>query len=65
MYVAYLRGLVVIVVGFVSAGVIVMSMIVMRHRQSCSRVMITLGVAAVVPIAGGVPMRRFPNPRLV
>jgi hypothetical protein len=60
MYVAYLGGFVVIIVGFVGAGVIVM-----WRGRSCSRVMITLGAVAVVPIAGGVPMRRPPNPRLV
>jgi hypothetical protein len=68
VYVAYLGGFVVIVVGLVGAGVIVMWMVVMRHGRSCLQVMITLGAleaAAVVPIAGGVPMRRLPSLRLV
>jgi hypothetical protein len=65
VYVAYLGGLIVIVVSFVGVGVIVMRMVVMRRGRSCSRVMITLGAAAVVPIAGGVPMRRLPSLRLV
>jgi hypothetical protein len=56
MYVAYLGGFVVIVVSLVGAGVVVMWMVVMRCGRSCSRVMITLEAAAVVPIAGGVPM---------
>jgi hypothetical protein len=68
VYVAYLGGFVVIVVGLVGAGVIVMRVVVMRCRRSCLRVMITLGAleaAVVVPIAGGVPMRRLPSLRLV
>jgi hypothetical protein len=66
--VAYLGGFVVIVVGLVGAGVIVMQVVVMRRRRSCLRVMITLEVvmaALGLPIAGGVPMRRFPSLRLV
>jgi hypothetical protein len=68
VYVAYLGGFVVIVVGLVGAGVVVMRVVVMRRGRSCLRVMITLGAleaAAVVPIAGGVPMRRLPSLRLV
>jgi hypothetical protein len=68
VYVAYLGGFVIIVVGLVGAGVIVMRVVVMRRGRSCLRVMITLGaleVAAVVPIAGGVPMRRLPSLHLV
>jgi hypothetical protein len=65
VYVAYLGGFVVIVVSLVGAGVVVMRVIVMQRGRSCSRVMITLEAAAVVPIAGGVPMRRLPNPCLV
>jgi hypothetical protein len=65
VYVAYLGGFVVIVVSLVGAGVVVMRVVVMRRGQSCSRVMITLEAAAVVPIAGGVPMRRLPSLRLV
>jgi hypothetical protein len=65
MDVAYLGGFIVIVVSFVGAGVVVMRMVVMRRGRSCSRVMITLGAVAVVPIAGGVPMRRLPSLRLV
>jgi hypothetical protein len=65
VYVAYLRGFVVIVVGLVGAGVIVMQVVVMRRGRSCLRVTITLEAAAVVPIVGGVPMRRFPSLRLV
>jgi hypothetical protein len=65
MYVAYLRGFIVIVVGLVGAGVVVMRVVVMWLGRSCSRVMITLEAAAVLPIAGGVPMRRLPSLRLV
>jgi uncharacterized membrane protein len=68
VYVAYLGGFVVIIVSLVGAGVVVMRMVVMRRGQSWSRVMITLVavVAAVVlPIVGGVPMRRLPSLRLV
>jgi hypothetical protein len=68
VYVAYLGGFVVIVVGFVGAGVIVMWMVVMWRGRSWFRVMITLEavVAAVVlPIVGGVPMRRLPSLRLM
>jgi hypothetical protein len=65
MYVTYLGGFVVIVVSLVGAGVVVMWVVVMRHGRSCLRVMITLEAAAVVPIAGGVPMRRFPSLHLV
>jgi hypothetical protein len=69
VYVAYLGGFVVIVVGLVGAGVIVMRVVVMRRGRSCLRVMITLGaleaVAVVLPIVGGVPMRRLPSLRLV
>jgi hypothetical protein len=65
MYVTYLGGFVVIVVSLVGAGVVVMRMVVMRRGRSWSRVMITLGAAAVLPIAGGVPMRRLPSLRLV
>jgi hypothetical protein len=68
MDVAYLGGFVVIVVGLVGAGIIVMRVVVMRRGQSFLRVMITLGAleaAAVVPIAGEVPMRRLPSLRLV
>jgi hypothetical protein len=66
--VAYLRGFVVIVVGLVGVGIIVMRVVVMRRGRSFLRVMITLGAleaAAVVPIAGEVPMRRLPSLRLV
>jgi hypothetical protein len=57
VYVAYLGGFVVIVVGLVGAGVVVMRVVVVRRGRSCLRVMITLlAVAAVgLPIAGGVP----------
>jgi hypothetical protein len=68
VYVAYLGGFVIIVVGLVGVRVVVMWVIVMRRGRSCLRVMITLGAleaAAVVPIAGGVPMRRLPSLRLV
>jgi hypothetical protein len=67
MYVAYLRGFVVIIVSLVGAGIVVMRVVVMRRGRSWSRVMITLVavVAAVLPIAGGVPMRRLPSLRLV
>jgi Flp pilus assembly protein TadB len=68
VYVAYLGGFVVIVVGLIGAGVVVMWVVVMRHGRSCFQVMITLeAVVAVVvlPIAGGVPMRRLPSLRLV
>jgi hypothetical protein len=65
MYVTYLGGFVVIVVSLVGAGVVVMRVVVMRRGRSCSRVMITLEAAAVVPIAGGVPMRRLPSLRLM
>jgi hypothetical protein len=65
VYVAYLGGFVVIVVSLVGVGVVVMQMVVMQCGQSWSRVMITLGAAAVLPIAGGVPMRRLPSLRLV
>jgi hypothetical protein len=65
MYVTYLGGFVVIVVSFVGVGVVVMRMVVMRCGRSCSRVMITLGAAVVVPIVGEVPMRRLPSLRLV
>jgi hypothetical protein len=65
MYVAYLGGFVVIIVGLVGAGVVVMRVVVMRCGRSRLRVMITLEAAAVVPIAGGVPMRRLPSLRLV
>jgi hypothetical protein len=68
VYVAYLGGFVVIVVGLVGAGVVVMRVVVMRRGRSCLRVMITLEavVAAVgLPIVGGVPMRRLPSLRLV
>jgi hypothetical protein len=56
MYVAYLGGFVVIVVGLVGTGVVVMRVVVMWCGRSCLRVMITLEAVAVVPIAGGVPM---------
>jgi hypothetical protein len=65
VYVAYLGGFVIIVVGLIGAGVVVMQVVVMRRGRSCLRVMITLEAAAVVPIAGGVPMRRLPSLRLV
>jgi hypothetical protein len=68
VYVAYLGGFVVIVVGLVGAGVVVMWVVVMWRGRSCLRVMITLEavVAAVgLPIVGGVPMRRLPSLRLV
>jgi hypothetical protein len=68
VYVTYLGGFVVIVVGLVGAGVVVMWVVVMRRGRSCLRVMITLGAleaAAVVPIVGGVPMRRLPSLCLV
>jgi hypothetical protein len=68
VYVAYLGGFVVIVVGLVGAGVVVMRVVVMQCGRSCLRVMITLEVvvAAVgLPIVGGVPMRRLPSLRLV
>jgi hypothetical protein len=66
MYITYLGGVVVIVASFVSMRVIVMGVVVMRPgRRTCSRVMITLGAVVVVPIAGGVPMQRFPSPRLM
>jgi hypothetical protein len=68
VYVAYLGGFVVIVVSLVGAGVVVMRMVVMGRGRSWSRVMITLGAleaAVVLPIAGGVPMRRLPSLRLV
>jgi hypothetical protein len=69
VYVAYLGGFVVIVVGLVGAGVVVMWVVVMRRGRSLLRVMITLGAleaaAVVLPIVGGVPMRRLPSLRLV
>jgi hypothetical protein len=68
VYVTYLGGFVVIVVSLVGAGVVVMQVVVMRRGRSLLRVMITLGAleaAAVVPIAGGVPMQRLPSLRLV
>jgi hypothetical protein len=65
VYVAYLGGFVVIVVGLVGAGVVVMRVVVMRRGRSHLRVMITLEAAAVLPIAGGVPMRRLPSLHLV
>jgi hypothetical protein len=45
-----------------------MWVVVMQRGRSLLRVMITLGaieVAVVVPIPGGVPMRRLPSLRLV
>jgi hypothetical protein len=68
VYVAYLGGFIVIVVGLVGAGVVVMRVVVMWRGRSLLRVMITLGAleaAAVAPIAGGVPMQRLPSLRLV
>jgi hypothetical protein len=61
VYVAYLGGFVVIVVGLIGAGVVVMRVVVMRRGRSCLQVMIILEAAAVLPIAGGVPMRRLPS----
>jgi hypothetical protein len=68
VYVAYLGGFVVIIVGLVGAGIVVMRVVVMRRGRSYLRVMTTLEavVAAVgLPIVGGVPMRRLPSLRLV
>jgi hypothetical protein len=56
VYVTYLGGFVVIVVGLVGAGVVVMRVVVMQRGRSRLRVMITLEAAAVLPIVGGVPM---------
>jgi hypothetical protein len=53
VYVAYLRGFVVIVVGLVGAGVVVMRVVVMQHGRSLLRVMIRLvweGEAMVVVV---------------
>jgi hypothetical protein len=68
VYVAYLGGFVVIVVSLVGMGAVVMQVVIVRCGRSWSRVMITLVavVAAVVlPIVGGVPMRRLPSLCLV
>jgi hypothetical protein len=66
MYVAYLGGLVVIVVGFFSAGVVGMAALtVWCTRRSTGQLVVMLVVGrllvAVLPIAAWVPMRMFPS----
>jgi hypothetical protein len=72
MYVAYLGGLVVVVVGFFSMGVIGMAVLtVWCTRRSTGQLVVMLVVrrllgcplAVVPPIAAWVPMRTFPNLR--
>jgi hypothetical protein len=72
MYVAYLGGLVVVVVGFFSTGVVGVAVLtVWCIRQSTGQLIVMLVVrrrrgrplAAVLPIAARVPMRMSPNLR--
>jgi hypothetical protein len=68
MYVTYFGGLVVIVVGFFSAGVVRMAALtVWCTQRSTGRLMAMLVaghlLAAVLPIAAWVPMQMFPSLR--
>jgi hypothetical protein len=72
VYIAYLGGLVVVVVGFFSAGIVgVAALTVWCTRQSTGQLVVMLvarrrrgrPLAAVLPIAAWVPMRMSPNLR--